>query len=168
MINHVLVPLDGSQLAEKALPAVRQVIRSGGQITLLTAVQHPTPPIPAIPDVSHEAKEDFSYVQSAMPRAREYLENVAKNLRLQGYHVSVEVAGGEPADAIIRLSEKLRVEMIVMSTHGRSGLSRFLFGSITLKVLEAALVPVLVVPNRERVEVQEPEIPLETGINPAT
>ena len=45
--------------------------------------------------------------------------------------------------------------MIVMSTHGRSGLSRVLFGSVTLKVLENALMPVLVVPNRERVEVAE-------------
>ena len=58
--------------------------------------------------------------------------------------------------------------MVVMSTHGRSGLSRFLFGSITLKVLQAGTIPVLVIPNREREEVPALDHDHEAGVSPAT
>jgi nucleotide-binding universal stress UspA family protein len=171
MIHHVLVPLDGSQLAEKALAAARQVVRSGGQITLITAVPHiPAAPVPAsgTMDTEYQYRDDFSQVRNVLNHTRDYLENTAQKLRLQGYQVSIEVKAGEPAEAIIGLAEKLHVDMVVMSTHGRSGLSRFLFGSITLKVLEAASVPVLVIPNREREEVQEPAISQDKGAQPAT
>ncbi len=168
MINHVLVPLDGSQLAEKALPIARQVLRSGGQITLLSAVHDMDMTLVDLGESGPETSEAFANVQNSMKRTQEYLEHIGKNLQLQGYQVAIEVAGGEPAEAIIQQAERLRVDMVIMSTHGRSGLSRLLFGSITLKVLEASAIPVLVVPNRERIETTQPEINPETGISPAT
>lgn len=168
MINHVLVPLDGSQLAEKALPIARQVVRSGGQITLLSAVHDMDLNLLDMSETGAETSAAFANVQSTMRRIQEYLEHIGKNLQLQGYQVAVEVAGGEPADAIIQYAEKLHADMIIMSTHGRSGLSRLLFGSITLKVLEASAIPIVVVPNRERIETAEPEINPETGISPAS
>jgi nucleotide-binding universal stress UspA family protein len=167
MIKRVLIPLDGSQLAEKALPIARQVVQSGGEIILMTAAHDAVPLINLDPD-SPAASEDAAYVQSAAPRAQEYLEHIGRNLQLNGYQVSIEVVGGEPADAIIAVAEQNRVEMVIMSTHGRSGLSRVLFGSITLKVLETASMPVLVVPNREREEVSEPAIVPDLGTDPVT
>lgn len=164
MINRVLVPLDGSQLAEKALPVARQVVQSGGEIILMTAAHDAVPLINLDPDAP-AASEDAAYVQSAAPRAQEYLEHTGKNLQLQGYQVSIEVVGGEPPEAIVQVAEQRRVEMIIMSTHGRSGLSRVLFGSITLKVLETASMPVLVVPNREREEASETVIAPDLGAN---
>jgi nucleotide-binding universal stress UspA family protein len=165
MINRVLVPLDGSQLAEKALPIARQVVQSGGEIILMTAA-HDAVPLINLDQDAPAASEDAAYVQSAAPRAQEYLEHLGKNLQLNGYQVSIEVIGGEPAEAIIYVAEQRRVDMVIMSTHGRSGLSRVLFGSITLKVLETASMPVLVVPNREREEVTESVIMPDLGANP--
>jgi nucleotide-binding universal stress UspA family protein len=87
------------------------------------------------------------------------MDRMAHNLRLHGYQVEIEIAHGEPADVILYVAEEKRVDMIIMSTHGRSGLSRVLFGSVTLKVLSAALMPVLIVPNREREEVTDSALP---------
>ncbi|MAS34597.1 MAG: universal stress protein UspA [Anaerolineaceae bacterium] len=168
MIHHVLVPLDGSQLAEKALPIARQVVRSGGEITLLTVVHSPAPLINIDPDEPIHVGDDAEYVQARVENAREYLEHTGKNLQLNGYDVHLEIAGGDPADAIIKASEEMHVGLIVMSTHGRSGLSRVLFGSITLKVLEASSIPVLVVPNREREEVKQPATAPDLGPDLAT
>lgn len=167
MINRVLVPLDGSQLAEKALPVTRQVVKAGGEIILLTAAHDAAPSINLDPDAP-VLTENAAYVQSTPPRAHDYLEHIGKNLQLNGYQVSIEVMGGEPADLIIAVAEQRRVDMIIMSTHGRSGLSRVLFGSITLKVLETASMPVLVVPNREREESPEEAIIPDLGANPVT
>ena len=142
MIHHVLVPLDGSQLAETALPIARQVVKTNGRITLVTAV------------------EDDSAPESALSRAEDYMEHTASDLKLRGYEVEIEIINGQPAEVIIQLAEKYRVDMVIMSTHGRSGLRRVLFGSITLKVLEESLVPVLVVPSRQREETPDTEVQL--------
>lgn len=168
MINHVLIPLDGSQLAEKALDAAKQVLRQQGRITLIAAVQNPVPiyPYPTA-DVAHEVQTEVEYVEQAGTEMHEYLEHLGKNLILNGYSVEVEVVQGEASDVIVERAEALRVDMIVMSTHGRSGLDRLLFGSVTNRVLGAAYCPVLVVPNRERVSVTEPTIVPSTDPSPA-
>lgn len=160
MINHVLIPLDGSQLAEKTLDAAKQVLKPQGRITLVSAVQHPQPPLYPYPaaDIVREIQEDIEHMEHASPETREYLERIAKNLTLNGYSVEIEVVGGEPSEVIVERAETLRVDMIVMSTHGRSGLDRLLFGSVTNRVLGAAYCPVLVVPNRERVPVSETDV----------
>lgn len=165
MINRVLVPLDGSQLAEKALPIARQVVQSGGEIILMTAANDAVPLINLDPDTP-AASEDAVYIQSSMPRVQEYLEHTGRKLQLNGYQVSIEVVAAEPAEAIVQIAEQRRVDMVIMSTHGRSGLSRVLFGSITLKVLEIASMPVLVVPNREREETADSLIVPDLGANP--
>ncbi len=142
MINQILIPLDGSQSAEKALSAVKQVLRTDGRIFLVTAVS-----------VAPQHADQVQHGNDGNIQA--YMSRVGKNLQLKGYQVEVEIVQGHPAEVILKLAEEHMVDMIVMSTHGRSGLSRVLFGSVTLKVLENALMPVLVVPNRERVEVTE-------------
>ena len=64
--------------------------------------------------------------------------------------VGVEVHVGEPANVIVETAERLKVDAIVMSTHGRSGLSRWLFGSVTNKVLSANVCPVYVIPSKPK------------------
>lgn len=142
MINQVLIPLDGSHSAEIALSAVKQVLRSDGRIFLLTAISVPPQQADKVP---HNNDGSIAH----------YMQRIAKNLQLQGYHVEVEMVQGHPAEVILKTAEEHLVDMVIMSTHGRSGLSRVLFGSVTLKVLENALMPVLVVPNRERQEARE-------------
>ena len=146
MLDHILVPLDGSQLAEQALEHAKQIANRQGKITLLTAVDVPEIPMyglypPAsIPD--HQAA-----IQNALPQARAYLEQIASDLEADGYQVNTEAQIGDAAEVIARTAQELAVDAIVMSTHGRSGLSRWLFGSVTSKVLSAKVCPVFVVPS---------------------
>jgi nucleotide-binding universal stress UspA family protein len=156
MISHALIPLDGSPLAEKALVAARQVLKSDGRFTLVTAISPSHLPQFGPRD---ETADNNVLLDSTGMRARDYMDRMAHNLRLHGYQVEIEILHGEPADVILRVAEEKRADMIVMSTHGRSGLSRVLFGSVTLKVLGAALMPVLIVPNREREEVPDTPLP---------
>ena len=155
MIQHVLVPLDGSKLAETALPVARQVLKANGHITLVTALT--SSHISSYENLDVLPEVDATFLESTLPRAKEYMGHVAKDLKLRGFDVDVEIIPGQPAEVILRLAEQHHAEMIIMSTHGRSGLSRVLFGSITLKVLGEAHVPVLVVPNRQREETSESE-----------
>lgn len=170
MLNHVLIPLDGSQLAEKALDVAKNVLKQQGKITLVTVIQQMTPPIFAYPsaDALHEIAADSSDAENANSDIRAYIDRVAKNLQLNGYEVEVEVAGGDPADVILILAEKIHVDMIVMSTHGRSGIDRLLFGSVTNKVVNHSHCPVIVVPNREHAKVEDMEAAPVTDPRPAT
>lgn len=169
MLKHVLVPLDGSPLAEKALDAARYIVPPGSKITLLTSVERPTPPIYAYPspDVLQEIERDHEVMKSAHGDATAYLERLAANLRLNGYSADVEVGSGNPAELIVERAHKLGVEAIIMSTHGRSGLSRLLFGSVTLKVLSVTPCAVIVIPNREHQRAEDEQPDSSLGALPA-
>lgn len=148
MLKHVLVPLDGSKLAEEALDHAVNILCPGGSITLLAAVDVPEVPVygyypPAtVPDFQ-------STVEELVPQARHYLEQVASRVQTSELTVNVEAEIGEAADVIAETAARLKVDAIVMSTHGRSGLSRWLFGSVTNKVLGTRCCPVYVIPSRQ-------------------
>jgi nucleotide-binding universal stress UspA family protein len=156
MLKHILIPLDGSQLAEKALDYARRVISPKTEITLLMAIDPPDylaygqysgqsgglPATAAGPIVDYQAM-----AQDMMSHARTYLNRVADELRKSGYTVHVTIETGTPADVVIETARKHpQIDTIVMSTHGRSGLTRWLLGSVTIKVLNAAPCPVYVIP----------------------
>lgn len=163
MLRHILIPLDGSALAEKALDFGQRIIDPQGKVTLLTVL--PRPQLPLYPDVGdHDRESTRTAPGSGSERAQHYMERMATNMKLSGIgDVAVEIMEGEPADVIVERASKLGVEAIVMSSHGRSGISRLLFGSITLKVLTDAPCPVTVVPNREQERTPE----AQTADNPA-
>jgi nucleotide-binding universal stress UspA family protein len=147
MYRHILVPLDGSTLAEQVLPHVQELARCEEQtrITLLRAVQpiH-TPTIEfgsVYGDILH-ATDDIARAEQA---AREYLQKVAAVLRSEGFHVHTEMSRMPAAEAIVEFAEGHHVDLIAIATHGRSGLSRWILGSVTQKVVQATPVPVLVV-----------------------
>lgn len=151
MLKHVLVPLDGSKLAELALDYALQIVSPGGRVVLVSVVQLPQYPIydfyPAPSPVSAQVEATMS---DALPIAREYLERIADKIQKQGFTTQIEVEAGDPAEVITRRARELGVDVIVMSTHGRSGLGRLLFGSVTQKVLGSTVIPVLVVPNVQK------------------
>jgi nucleotide-binding universal stress UspA family protein len=148
MLKHVMLPLDGSQLAEAALPYALNVLEPEGEITLVSAVEVPyVPAYVYFPGTLPEAYE--TQTEELIPYAKRYLEKQAEELEKQGFQVNIVIEIGEPAQVITEAAVKKHVEAIVMSTHGRSGLSRWLLGSVTQKVLSAKTCPVLVVPTRE-------------------
>jgi len=162
MLKHVLVPLDGSHLAAMALKVAIHTISPECQITLLTSVLPPE--IPIYGDIAPMSVnvDDYSLLETLRYNAQSYLEGVAESLRQQGVRAHIAVEVGEAADTIIRVADELDVDQIIMSTHGRTGIGRWVFGSVTHRVLSAATRPVLVVPNR-KIEAHLDRQPLEVN-----
>ncbi len=148
MLKHVLLPLDGSQLAEEAVEYAKQVLPKGGRITLLTALNlqenwlYGADPLVIFTEYRHTLDQ----MEAA---AKTYLERIAIGLRAEDFMVEALVQYGQPANIILDTAAAHRVDAIVMSTHGRSGISRWLFGSVTSKVLSTAACPVFVIPSRD-------------------
>lgn len=156
MTDHVLITLDGSALAEKALDYVHLVNKSG-RITLLTVIDTPV----VYAGMSYEVTmavynvDEDEYLRNAVEQSKNYLDHVAGQLREKGYIVETRVEVGDPASVILDIATSIQVDAIIMSTHGRTGISRWLFGSVTQKVLSHSICPVLVIPGFEREKVDE-------------
>lgn len=155
MLKHILLPLDGSELAEKAIIHTTRILDAGSRITLLIVIDtpetlafnlyalQPGPPGSAM----RESAVDYQHISDEMMHSgRNYLEGKQKALQQQGYQVDILAEYGAPADVIVETAERLKVDAIAISTHGRSGLSRWILGSVTSRVISAAPCPVYVIP----------------------
>ena len=164
MLKHVLVPLDGSALAEAALPYAKNVVSPDGHVSLISVVNLPEIPFYEFYPTPHVVtQQNDEALADAVPFARNYLSNIASvALASSSIRVDFDVIFGDAAQAIVMAARHLKVDAIVMSTHGRSGLSRWLFGSVTNKVLSIAPCPVLVVPNRQAKQDVTTEPPSES------
>jgi nucleotide-binding universal stress UspA family protein len=140
MYRRILLPLDGSALAEEALPyAITQAERFGAQLILLRVLE----PLPQVPGLSKSAITQVKEMTGAV--AREYLEGIAAGVREHGVPVQVVTLDGYPHVEIVRYAKQNQVDLIVICTRGQSGLSRWLTGSVADRVARGAGVPVLVV-----------------------
>lgn len=143
MYKRILVPLDGSELAERALPHAIEIARCmGSQLWLLRVSLYQSYAYSPAWDGPPYSEEKLAADRRA---AAEYLDQV----RLQ-YHCAdvaglTEVLVGPVAETIIDYALAKNVDLIVMSTHGRSGLSRWVMGSVTDKVVRAAHCPTLII-----------------------
>lgn len=151
----ILVPLDGSEFAEQVLPQVMPIAaRFGSRLTLLQVTTSPAAMAPLVADPMAAADGMATAAQMLDPeifeaekqRAVEYLSGVAKQLHAQGLAtVEIEHVEGTPAEIIARRAKELGVSLIAMTTHGRGGLGRLMFGSVADAVLRDAPCPVLLV-----------------------
>jgi nucleotide-binding universal stress UspA family protein len=141
----LLVPLDGSRLSEAALPYAEAVARARhDSLQLLTVIE----------------REDSGLVGASQPvleyieRVRregmeEYLQVTARHIAERGIEASALVETGNAAEQVVATAEKLNASMVVMSTHGRGGLERWLVGSVADKVMRLNERPTLLVTRRE-------------------
>jgi nucleotide-binding universal stress UspA family protein len=144
MYRRILVPLDGSRLAEQALPhAAVHAEQFGAEIVLLMVLGPLPEPIMAGRGAVRSAEEASARL------ARSYLEGIAAGLREEGIPVTTETVEGKPYLEIIRYAEGKAFDLIVMSTRGHSGLSRWLLGSVADRVVRGATVPLLLVQCQE-------------------
>lgn len=152
MYSRILVPLDGSQLAERALePALEMARATDAEIILLEAVQDSLAPVPEA-HYNVPARETY---RSAITSMR-YLQEVAARVRPQVRKVRWHVEEGDPIDAILSFAHHQDVDLIVMGTHGRSGVSRVVMGSVAEKVSLTTHRPVMLVkPDRSKVHVRQ-------------
>jgi len=147
MFERIMVPLDGSKLAECALPYAEELAKgSGSQIILLSVTERKKgqrlfedPGQPLGYRLEPEA------VGKKEKQAQRYLDRVAKGLQKKGIKVITQVVLWPPAEAILGYSEANQCDIIVMSSHGRSGPSRWTHGSVAEKVFRHSNVPVLMV-----------------------
>jgi nucleotide-binding universal stress UspA family protein len=137
----ILVPLDGSLLAERALPEAIDIAHdSGATLVLLRAAEAHTLP-PADPTEAQVA---------VVRKAEEYLAAVTERVKTAGVNsVEPSVWYGPPAEAIIDCARFRNADLIVMTTHGRSGLGRLVLGSVAETVLRSTTTPILLVRERE-------------------
>jgi len=145
MFNKIVVPLDGSKLAEGVLPHVIEVIRGQeSQVYLLSASPLTKKPAPGAVS-TQPASVDASNPQSIEQELIKYLQTVAKKLEPLACSVQVKVRFGRPANEILAFASEIEADLIIMSTHGRSGISRWVFGSVADRLLRGASCPVLLV-----------------------
>ncbi|MFT5701356.1 MAG: nucleotide-binding universal stress UspA family protein [Desulforhopalus sp.] len=152
MSERILIPLDGSKFGEAALSYVEELIsrlapEEKVEITLfhvITAVKHPIhiPMAGATISVQYN-EEELAEMKGA---ATDFLNKVSGRLRSEKVTVICKVSVNEnPADEIIKAEVEVNADLVAMSTHGRSGISRFATGSVADKVLRGGTVPVLMV-----------------------
>jgi nucleotide-binding universal stress UspA family protein len=140
MYRKVLVPLDGSELAECALPEVMKLARGGmvGDVILLNVVDIPSLWVA-------EGLDVLKLKNALLDKAQEYLSGVQSRLSKDGLNVRDVVMEGKAAQTIIDYSRQNAVEMLVLATHGYTGMKQLMFGSVALRVLHDAHVPVLLI-----------------------
>lgn len=142
MIKRILVPLDGSKLGEKAVPYAELLAQKlGAELILVHVLQA------ALVTSDHGASALYSpQVLAEEKEVTLYLNSIRGQLR--GLNVTTHIAvlsGRSVSEAIVDLSRQESVDMIVMSSHGRSGLNRWLYGSVASRVVEQASCPVFLV-----------------------
>lgn len=156
--KHILVPLDSSTLAELAVDDALNLAKiSHAELTLL----HVVPPIEEVlaVETGHPIFIDQQW-DHHRTAAQKYLKDVCKRLLCEDVIVHIAVEMGPPAEIIIDYAGCYMVDLIVMATHGRSGLQRWVYGSVADKVLHGANVPVLLV--RAYPKSESAEAPYET------
>lgn len=156
MFERILVPLDGSKRAEAALAPLDWLAVSPTSEILLTRAC-------ALRPVG--AYEAVALMPADVDEAREYLERVAADLRARGRRVRTLLREGPAPESILDAAAEENASLILMSTHGRTGFPRFVFGSVTEKVLRASPVPVMVIPAFATIRPEGPRqilVPLES------
>jgi nucleotide-binding universal stress UspA family protein len=146
MYKRVLVPLDGSPLAEGIIPFIVQIAGPLDLEIVLLRVLQPIPP-EVIEGARHVVLED---IPGRFEEARTYLAGVAQRLLLNGIRVGTDVRRGEPVTEIVSGARESGADLIAMTTHGRSGLGRLLFGSVAEAVLRQTEIPVFLMRLTER------------------
>ena len=143
-VRRVLVTLDGSPLAKKAVPFAAHLARLANAPVQLLRV-HPdwNAWLLGNQSVLHLARERR---ELAHTQAVQELAETARELEDQGIPTDTLVRAGDPGSVIAEVLEQHQVDLLVMSTHGRSGVERMLFGSVAEQVLHVARVPILLIP----------------------
>ena len=149
MALKILIPLDGSKTGETALPYVEELVSKLSPRVKLEFTLFRVVPLLTHYIAAGELMTPISYTEKEMKQiqrqARSYLNKVAKGIRSEKVSVEIRVGIGNAAEEIIKTADEIDVDLIAMSTHGRHGISRWAFGSVTDRVLRGGHKPVLVV-----------------------
>lgn len=149
MYKAILVPLDGSELSKSALPHACELTKAfNAHLILLFVVEPPsrayywaTEPYGLMAAESAAEWEE----KKELDMAEQFLRQTVDELKAQGVEAEYKIVEGDPGSEICDCAQALEADLIVMSTHGRSGIQRWVYGSVAEKVLRGAETPVLLV-----------------------
>lgn len=144
MYKKILVPLDGSKMAEIVLPHVETVAKSC-ELPVIELVRVIQEAQPTVGDYVLKPAQVSEINVENRKAAEQYLGEIAKTLNITGVQVHTKVLMGKEAETIADHAKKEGYDLIVIATHGRSGVSRWVWGSVADKILRSACVPVLMV-----------------------
>jgi nucleotide-binding universal stress UspA family protein len=150
MYERILVALDGSEIAERVLPHVEALAKAFGSTVILLEVTTSPEKLmaelsPGLDVASPVLLDPTEILDEEHAAASEYLANVAGRLRGAGLTVQTDEQPGSVADEIVQRAHDLHADLIAMTTHGRTGLGRLVFGSVAESVLTHATVPMLLI-----------------------
>lgn len=144
MYEEILVPQDGSEMAEAAIPHAEALAKAfGSRVTIIYVIEpvsiYPQPgiigPVISVPMDTEQEKENL----------RGYLEKSVESLKKDGVDARYVIEEGDAALRIIDYSHETGINLIIMTTHGRSGIARWVYGSVADKVLRESKLPVLLI-----------------------
>ena len=138
MYKRAVVALDGSPVAEAIIPFILEIAGPLDMEVVLVRVNRPIPP-EVIEGSRHVIVED---AEMSRVDAEEYLAPLAVELRKKGVRVRTQVRRGQPSEEIVLAARETGADLIAMTTHGRSGFGRLLFGSVAEAVLRESRLPV--------------------------
>ncbi|MFN8413523.1 MAG: universal stress protein [Anaerolineales bacterium] len=144
MYKKILIPLDGSPLAEAVLPHAKALaMAEGAELVILR--------VPVIPNLEFLARDPIMaerVIEETEKEAEEYLDLEALKLKKEGNKVTSILREGPIPETILAVAEETHADVIAMSTHGRSGIQRWLMGSVADRVVHHAHIPVMLIhPN---------------------
>lgn len=146
MYKKVLIPVDMSDFGEQVLPVVKAVIPADkAELTLVYCIE---PHKYVYGGATDDQRVIDSVVSDIQPRASDYLYKLKKELQSDGYTVATRIGQGDAAEFIVDAAQEQGVELIAMTTHGRTGVIREALGSVADRVMRTAVQPVLLVRNK--------------------
>jgi nucleotide-binding universal stress UspA family protein len=160
MFNRILVPLDGSPLAERAIHHAKRFARIFGSNIILLQVLDPTSyhenpkPVDPLSWQIRKAEADI-YMNGVATRLRESLsESTPEGMGIENIRVEYHIREGKPAENIVNFAHTEDIDLVVISTHGSGGLSRWNISSVTQKVINLVYLPVLLIRAYEQPEAE--------------
>ena len=140
MYKSILVPLDGSKLAENILAEVEELaLLLNARLNLIYVSKAHV--LPGVDPTNAQVR--------VVDKAKEYLGNIKEQLFAKNIEIEIHTPYGSPAAKIIEVSRLHDIDLIAMSTHGRSGIGRWLLGSVAEKVVRHSDIPVLLLRSQE-------------------
>lgn len=147
MFQHLLVPLDGSVRAEQALPIAACIARATGGIVHLVRVV--SPPLDYSGGLSPVSLTNGEVIEAETAEATAYLQTQASSPLLEGIGTKREVFFGQSAPALLEAMEAHKIDLLVLCSHGRTGFTRWVLGSVARALVHQSPIPTLVLRQNE-------------------
>lgn len=142
-VNKILCPLDFS---ENSMEALDNAIEMARQLSAKLILAHVITPIPVVPTPSHPSEFDISsYREMLKDTADKNMDSIVKDKIPSGVEFEKIISSGDPAQEIDKIAQNEDVDLLIISTHGRSGLKHLIFGSVAEKIIRHTPCPVLTI-----------------------